>query len=226
MKKILVVDDEKPISDIVKFNLTKEGYEVFTAYDGEEALEKVKEVEPDLILLDLMLPKLDGLEVAREVRKTYDMPIIMVTAKDSEIDKVLGLELGADDYVTKPFQVDELVARLKVLIRHHSLGTDECIQLGNHIEVNLNAQTVIDKHTKEEIILTGKEHQVLLYLLENGNQILPKEKIFEAVWNESFIHGDKTLIMHIGNLRKKLELNPNKPEIIETFRGIGYRLKR
>ena len=103
MKKILVVDDEKPISDIVKFNLTKEGYEVFTAYDGEEALEKVKEVEPDLILLDLMLPKLDGLEVAREVRKTYDMPIIMVTAKDSEIDKVLGLELGADDYVTKPF---------------------------------------------------------------------------------------------------------------------------
>lgn len=103
MKKILVVDDEKPISDIVKFNLTKEGYEVYTAYDGEEALEKVAEVDPDLILLDLMLPKMDGLEVAREVRKTHDMPIIMVTAKDSEIDKVLGLELGADDYVTKPF---------------------------------------------------------------------------------------------------------------------------
>ena len=111
MKKILVVDDEKPISDIVKFNLTKEGYEVFTAYDGEEALEKVKEVEPDLILLDLMLPKLDGLEVAREVRKTYDMPIIMVTAKDSEIDKVLGLELGADDYVTKPFSNREFLIR-------------------------------------------------------------------------------------------------------------------
>ena len=103
MKKILVVDDEKPISEIVKYNLVKEGYEVFTAYDGEEALEKVEEVEPDLIILDLMLPKMDGLEVAREVRKTHDMPIIMVTAKDSEIDKVLGLELGADDYVTKPF---------------------------------------------------------------------------------------------------------------------------
>ena len=110
MKKILVVDDEKPISDIVKFNLTKEGYEVYTAFDGEEAIEKVKEVEPDLILLDLMLPKIDGLEVAREVRKNYDMPIIMVTAKDSEIDKVLGLELGADDYVTKPFSNRELVA--------------------------------------------------------------------------------------------------------------------
>ena len=103
MKKILVVDEEKPISEIVKYNLVKEGYEVFTAYDGEEALEKVEEVEPDLIILDLMLPKMDGLEVAREVRKTHDMPIIMVTAKDSEIDKVLGLELGADDYVTKPF---------------------------------------------------------------------------------------------------------------------------
>ena len=103
MKKILVVDDEKPISDIVKFNLAKEGYEVFSAYDGEEALQKVEEIHPDLILLDLMLPKIDGLEVAKEVRKNYDMPIIMVTAKDSEIDKVLGLEIGADDYVTKPF---------------------------------------------------------------------------------------------------------------------------
>ena len=113
MKKILVVDDEKPISEIVKYNLVKEGYEVFTAYDGEEALEKVEEVEPDLIILDLMLPKMDGLEVAREVRKTHDMPIIMVTAKDSEIDKVLGLELGADDYVTKPFSNRELVARVK-----------------------------------------------------------------------------------------------------------------
>ena len=113
MKKILVVDDEKPISDIVKFNLTKEGYDVYTAYDGEEALQQVKEVEPDLILLDLMLPKIDGLEVAREVRKTHDMPIIMVTAKDSEIDKVLGLELGADDYITKPFKMGELCSRIR-----------------------------------------------------------------------------------------------------------------
>ena len=125
MKKILVVDDEKPISDIVKFNLAKEGYDVYTAYDGEEALEKVTEVEPDLILLDLMLPKMDGLEVAREVRKTYDMPIIMVTAKDSEIDKVLGLELGADDYVTKPFSNRELVARVKANLRRGATATKE-----------------------------------------------------------------------------------------------------
>ncbi|BEI48644.1 hypothetical protein AWA2013_00500 [Lactiplantibacillus plantarum] len=117
MKKILVVDDEKPISDIMKFNLTKEGYEVHVAADGEEALQKVDEVHPDLILLDLMLPKMDGLEVARQVRKNYDMPIIMVTAKDSELDKVLGLELGADDYVTKPFSNRELVARVKANLR-------------------------------------------------------------------------------------------------------------
>ena len=112
MKKILVVDDEKPISDIVKFNLSKEGYEVYTAYDGEEAIEQAEEVVPDLILLDLMLPKIDGLEVCRQIRKKHDMPIIMVTAKDSEIDKVLGLELGADDYVTKPFSNRELIARV------------------------------------------------------------------------------------------------------------------
>ena len=117
MKKILVVDDEKPISDIVKFNLTKEGFEVFTAFDGEEALEAFKEVQPDLILLDLMLPKLDGLDVAREIRKTSDTPIIMVSAKDSEFDKVIGLELGADDYVTKPFSNRELLARIKANLR-------------------------------------------------------------------------------------------------------------
>ncbi len=120
MKKILVVDDEKPITDIIKFNLTKEGYEVAVAHDGEEALQQVEEVEPDLIILDLMLPKIDGLEVARQVRMKHDMPIIMVTAKDSELDKVLGLELGADDYVTKPFSNRELVARVKANLRRQN----------------------------------------------------------------------------------------------------------
>src|SRR5689334_20294152 len=118
-KRILVVDDEKPIADILKFNLQKEGYEVFCAYDGVEALEKVEEVQPEMILLDIMLPQKDGMEVCREVRKKYDMPIIMLTAKDSEIDKVLGLELGADDYVTKPFSTRELLARVKANLRRH-----------------------------------------------------------------------------------------------------------
>ena len=127
MKKILVVDDEKPISDIIRFNLEKEGYEVVTAFDGEEALEKVSEEEPALIVLDIMLPKIDGLEVVREVRKNHNMPIIMVTAKETEIDKVLGLELGADDYVTKPFSNRELVARVKANLRRQS--TDNLLNL-------------------------------------------------------------------------------------------------
>lgn len=140
-KKILVVDDEKPISDIIKFNLTKEGFDVDTAYDGEEAVKKVDEYDPDLMILDLMLPKKDGLEVAREVRQTHDMPIIMVTAKDTEIDKVLGLEMGADDYVTKPFSNRELVARVKANLRRRDIvkkaeaasqeETDKNIKIGN-----------------------------------------------------------------------------------------------
>lgn len=142
MKKILVVDDEKPISDIVKFNLTKEGYEVFTAYDGEEALEKVEEVLPDLIILDLMLPKKDGLEVCREVRKNHDMPIIMVTAKDSEIDKVLGLELGADDYVTKPFSNRELAARVKANLRRHDNAKTQVVEEVETNDIEVGALTV------------------------------------------------------------------------------------
>ena len=223
-KKVLCIEDNIEVGNMVKEKLEQRGFSVQWLLSGEGAEKEI--LHHDVVILDIMLPGLDGFTIGRRLKKVAPMiPILLLSARTSIHDKVDGLQF-ADDYVTKPFQVDELVARLKVLIRHHSLGTDECIQWGNHIEVNLNAQTVIDKHTKEEIILTGKEHQVLLYLLENGNQILPKEKIYEAVWNESFIHGDKTLIMHIGNLRKKLELNPNKPEIIETFRGIGYRLKR
>ena len=146
MKKILVVDDEKPISDIIKFNLEKEGYEVVTAFDGEEALEKVSEEEPALIVLDIMLPKIDGLEVVREVRKNHNMPIIMVTAKETEIDKVLGLELGADDYVTKPFSNRELVARVKANLRRQSTvqSTESEDKETNDIEI-----AVPEKETKE-----------------------------------------------------------------------------
>ena len=142
MKKILVVDDEKPISDIIKFNLTKEGYDVHTAYDGEEALKQVEEVSPDLIILDLMLPKIDGLEVAREVRKTHDMPIIMVTAKDAEIDKVLGLEMGADDYVTKPFSNRELVARVKANLRRQAAVANATPEEEKSSDIEIGSLTI------------------------------------------------------------------------------------
>ena len=170
-KKILVVDDEKPISDIIKFNLTKEGFDVDTAYDGEEAVKKVDEYDPDLMILDLMLPKKDGLEVAREVRQTHDMPIIMVTAKDTEIDKVLGLEMGADDYVTKPFSNRELVARVKANLRRRDLtqkatedDEDKNITISNLV---IMPEAYMVEKNGEKIELTHREFELLHYLAQH-----------------------------------------------------------
>ena len=170
MKKILVVDDEKPISDIIKFNLDKEGYEVYTAYDGKEALEQVAAVEPDLILLDVMLPKVAGLDVVREVRKTRDTPIIMVTAKDTEIDKVLGLEMGADDYVTKPFSNRELVARVKANLRRQSTlvaASSAEKEKSNDIiigDLTIHPESYTISRNDEKIELTHREFELLHYL--------------------------------------------------------------
>ncbi len=225
MKKILVVDDEKPISDIVKFNLSKEGYEVFTAYDGEEALEKVREVEPDLILLDLMLPKMDGLEVAREVRKTFDMPIIMVTAKDSEIDKVLGLELGADDYVTKPFSNRELVAR----VRRGSSAAKEAEEQTNS-ELSIGDLTIhpdaymVTKHN-EAIELTHREFELLHYLAKHIGQVMTREHLLQTVWGYDYFGDVRTVDVTVRRLREKIEDNPSHPNYLATRRGVGYYLR-
>ena len=231
MKKILVVDDEKPISDIVKFNLTKEGYDVYTAYDGEEALQQVKEVEPDLILLDLMLPKIDGLEVAREVRKTHDMPIIMVTAKDSEIDKVLGLELGADDYVSKPFKTLELLARLNSQLRRYKKFLD---MKENNI-INRNLYTVggieLDSSTKN-VTVDGKiikttpiEFKILELMIKNPGIVFSAEDIYEKVWKERAVNTD-TIMVHIRNIREKIEINPKNPKYLKVVWGVGYKIEK
>ena len=178
MSKILVVDDEKPITDIEKFNLEKEGYQVAVAYDGKEALKKVKTENPDLIILDLMLPKVDGLEVAREVRKTHDMPIIMVTAKDSELDKVLGLEIGADDYVTKPFSNRELVARVKANLRRQKANSRQAkkedrgekdIKIGDLV-IHPRSYSVTKRG--KNIDLTHREFELLDYLAEHIGQVM------------------------------------------------------
>lgn len=230
MKKILVVDDEKPISDIVKFNLTKEGYEVFTAYDGEEALAMVPDVEPDLILLDLMLPKVDGLEVCREVRKNYDMPIIMVTAKDSEIDKVLGLELGADDYVTKPFSNRELVARVKANLRRHgSIGTAVVEEEDNN-EIEVGALTVhpdayIVSKRGGKIELTHREFELLHYLAKHLGQVMTREHLLQTVWGYDYFGDVRTVDVTVRRLREKIEDNPSHPAWLVTRRGVGYYLR-
>lgn len=229
MKKILVVDDEKPISDIVKFNLTKEGYEVFTAYDGEEALEKVTEVEPDLILLDLMLPKIDGLEVCREVRKTYDMPIIMVTAKDSEIDKVLGLELGADDYVTKPFSNRELVARVKANLRRQgSASTKVQEEESNELEIGaltIHPDAYIVSKRGEKIELTHREFELLHYLAKHLGQVMTREHLLQTVWGYDYFGDVRTVDVTVRRLREKIEDSPSHPAWLITRRGVGYYLR-
>ncbi|WP_390409564.1 response regulator YycF [Lacticaseibacillus jixiensis] len=229
-KKILVVDDEKPISDIVKFNLTKEGYEVVTAYDGEEALAKVKEENPDLILLDLMLPKIDGLEVARQVRKERDTPIIMLTAKDSEIDKVLGLEMGADDYVTKPFSNRELVARVKANLRRQSANLqaqepddeNKDLTVGD-LTIHPDAYTVSKRG--EKIELTNREFELLHYLARHLGQVMTREHLLQTVWGYDYFGDVRTVDVTVRRLREKIEDAPSHPEWLVTRRGVGYYLR-
>lgn len=230
MKKILVVDDEKPISDIVKFNLEKEGFEVITAFDGEEALEKANEEDPDLIILDLMLPKMDGLEVCREVRKTKDTPIIMVTAKDQEIDKVLGLELGADDYVTKPFSNRELVARVKANVRRQvSLkNTESAKEESNDIEVGdltVHPDAYIVSKRGESIEVTHREFELLHYLARHIGQVMTREHLLETVWGYDYFGDVRTVDVTVRRLREKIEDSPSHPTFLVTRRGVGYYLR-
>ncbi|EFR92044.1 transcriptional regulatory protein WalR, partial [Listeria innocua FSL S4-378] len=196
-KKILVVDDEKPIADIVKFNLNKEGFDVYCAYDGDEALELVEEVQPDLILLDIMLPGRDGIEVCREVRKKYDMPIIMVTAKDSEIDKVIGLELGADDYVTKPFSNRELIARVKANLRRHSQVSSNAAEEEENSELEIGSLIIhpdayVASKRGETIELTHREFELLHYLAKHMGQVMTREHLLQTVWGYDYFGDVRT----------------------------------
>lgn len=231
LKKILVVDDEKPISDIIKFNLTKEGFEVDTAYDGEEAVKKVNEIDPDLMILDLMLPKKDGLEVAREVRQTHDMPIIMVTAKDTEIDKVLGLEMGADDYVTKPFSNRELVARVKANLRRRDIvqkqadeseNENKNITIGNLV---IMPDAYIVEKDGQKIELTHREFELLHYLASHMGQVMTREHLLQTAWGYDYFGDVRTVDVTVHRLREKIEDNPIQPKILVTRRGVGYYVK-
>lgn len=227
-KTILVVDDEKPIADILEFNLKKEGFKVFCAYDGEEALEMVDEVKPDIMLLDIMLPKKDGMDVCREVRKTHDFPIIMLTAKDSEIDKVLGLELGADDYVTKPFGTRELIARVKANLRRQmkkeveEISKEDDLTVGS-LTIQPDAYTVLKKG--ETIELTHREFELLHYLARHMGQVLNREHLLQTVWGYDYFGDVRTVDVTIRRLREKIEDNPSHPTVIVTRRGVGYYLR-
>lgn len=233
MKKILIVDDEKPISDIIKFNLTKEGYDIVTAFDGREAVTVFEDEKPDLIILDLMLPELDGLEVAKEIRKTSHVPIIMLSAKDSEFDKVIGLEIGADDYVTKPFSNRELLARVKAHLRrtetietavaeeNASSGSQE-LTIGN-LQILPDA-FVAKKHGKE-VELTHREFELLHHLVNHMGQVMTREHLLETVWGYDYFGDVRTVDVTVRRLREKIEDTPSRPEYILTRRGVGYYMK-
>lgn len=230
MKKILVVDDEKPISDIIKFNMVKEGYEVVTAFDGREALEMFEAERPDILILDLMLPEMDGLEVARTIRKTSNVPIIVLSAKDSEFDKVIGLEIGADDYMTKPFSNRELQARVKAILRRTDLTIEnqEAEAAPTEIVIGdlqiLTDAFVVKKHG-EELDLTHREFELLHHLATHIGQVMTREQLLETVWGYDYFGDVRTVDVTIRRLREKIEDIPSRPEYILTRRGVGYYMR-
>ena len=224
--KILVVDDEEPIAKILDFNLRKEGYDVIVANDGEKAVELAFSEDPDLILLDLMSPKKDGMEVCREVRAQKNIPIIMLTAKNSEIDKVLGLEFGADDYVTKPFSTRELMARVKVNLRRVAKQT-EVVEEKNTSEVVIKdiviyPEAYIIKKNGEEVDLTRREFDLFYYLAQHRGQVLTRENLLQTVWGYDYFGDVRTVDVTVRRLREKVETDSSQPEYIMTRRGVGY----
>ncbi|NOU94734.1 response regulator [Paenibacillus sp. LMG 31456] len=233
MAKILVVDDEQPIADILKFNLEKEGHEVICAYDGGTAVELAFKEEPDLILLDLMLPVKDGMDVCREVRVKLNTPIIMLTAKDNEIDKVLGLELGADDYVTKPFGTRELLARVKAHLRRQTKAqTMPAVETEVEARQGIRIQGLfIDSDMymvyKDEVPLdlTHREFELVQYMAKNSGKVMTREHLLQAVWGFEYFGDVRTVDVTIRRLREKLEDDPSRPEYILTRRGLGYMMR-
>ena len=222
MKKILYVEDDVEIGSIVKEDLEQRGYFVNWMTSGEKAEKSLEDI--DLVILDVMLPGLDGFTVGQRLKNSHpEVPILMLSARTAVDDKLQGLQF-ADDYVTKPFHPEELVARIEVLFRRNQSTLLETIHIG-HLTINMTENRV-SKDDGEEILLTAKQHQIFMYLLQHPNQILTKEQLYEAVWGESYLEGDKTLMVHIRYLREKIEENPSAPKIIETIRGLGYRVKQ
>jgi two-component system response regulator RegX3 len=226
MKKILIIEDERPLAEAVEFSLQKEGYEVDIALDGEGGWRKCESGSYDLILLDLMLPGVDGMEICRRIRQQGVTPVIMLTAKDSDLDKILGLEMGADDYVTKPFNMRELVARVKAVLRR--VKVEEQARPGVRLQVG---DIVIDRE-RHEVVVDGAvvdiplmEYRLLELFLRNPGKALAREYLLNKAWEGDFYGQTKTLDVHIRRLREKVEKDPANPERIITVRGVGYRFE-
>ena len=226
MAKILVVDDEKMIVKGIRFSLLQEGWEVDTAFDGEEGIRMARSGDYDAVLLDIMLPVKSGLDVLREIREFSDMPVIMLTAKGEDIDKVTGLEYGADDYITKPFNILEVKARLKAIMRRNRLPKETeskddagTIRLGNLTLDTENERVFINK---EEIFVTSKEFDILKLLAGNPDKVYSREQLLQTIWGDSYPGDVRTVDVHIRRLREKIEEDPGMPRVILTKWGIGY----
>jgi two-component system response regulator RegX3 len=225
---LLVVEDEESFVEALTLGLTREGFGVRVARDGEEALTLFETVRPDVVLLDLMLPKLSGIDVCREIRGRSTTPIIMVTARDSEVDAVVGLEVGADDYVTKPYRLRELVARIRAILRRATgpdalLDHDEALEVG---DVSLDPARHEVQVRGVEVSLPLREFELLELLLQNAGRVLPRETLIDRIWGTDYFGDTKTLDVHIKRLRAKVEENPRQPTRITTIRGVGYRYER
>ena len=229
--KVLVAEDEESFVEALDIGLAREGFDVTVARDGNDALALFEEVEPDLVLLDIMLPKISGIDVCRAIRARSKVPIIMVTAKGTEIDTVVGLEVGADDYVTKPFRLRELVARMRAVLRravHEQRGSDDGGPEHAVIEVG-EVRVDSDRHRVyvrgAEVMLRRKEFELLLLLIENAGRVLTRDTLIDRVWGSDYVGDTKTLDVHVKRLRSHIELDPSAPTILTTVRGVGYRFE-
>ncbi len=226
--KILVVDDEKAIGDIIKFNLEKEGFDVEVAYDGEEGLEKIKLISPDLLILDIMMPRKDGFQVLKEIRPVFKFPVIVLTAKEEEVDKVLGLELGADDYMVKPFSMRELMARVKANLRrldYDLISIDGSAEINSQgLEIDLTKYEV--KKHGEVIELTIREFELLKFLALSPDQVFTREQLLEKVWGYEYYGDIRTVDVTVRRLREKIEDTDGDFKYVLTKRGVGYYFRR
>ena len=225
MKRILIVDDEKEIVRTVRAYLNNEGFKTYAAYDGEQALRAWEEKQPDLIVLDLMLPKLSGIDVTKEIRKKSNTPIIMLTAKAAESDRIVGLELGADDYIVKPFSPRELVARVRAVLRRiEGVGSETEHIVKSELKINLKTREV--RIGEEEIRLTSTEFDLLAFLAQHAGQVFTRLQLLHEVQGYTYDSFARTIDTHVKNLRRKIELDARTPQYILTVHGVGYRFAR
>ena len=230
--KILVAEDDETLQSVLKYNLTKEGYTVLTASDGLQALDITRREKPDLLILDLMLPKIDGLEVCRILRKEMIVPILMLTARADEIDKIIGLEVGADDYMTKPFSMRELTARVRAMLRRTHMIQESAEQEGSGIQANVRSGNLEIDPARHLVTVEGKlvnlnpkEFDLLFFLVRNKSQVFNRDTLLAKVWDYDYAGDTRTVDVHMRWLREKIEINPEMPAHLITVRGVGYKFE-